>query len=218
MEIIQNFWMNREVAMEILKRLQKEYPEVRSTALRFENPFQLLVATILSAQSTDTQVNRITERLFKKYRGPEDFLRASQEELERDLSSVGLYKNKARFIKEASRVILEEFDGKVPESMEELLKLPGVGRKTANVVLSNAFGRHEGIAVDTHVMRLSRRIGLSGKERREEIEEDLMKLYPREFWGMISNLLIAHGRRVCRARRPLCENCVISEFCKFPRR
>jgi|Deesub1362A_J573_1020465.scaffolds.fasta_scaffold00618_19 endonuclease-3 len=210
--------MNREIATEILKRLEEEYPEIKGTALRFENPFQLLVSTILSAQSTDSQVNKVTEKLFKKYRNVEDFAKAPLEELQNHLSSVGLYKSKSRYIKESATKILNEFGGRVPDSMEDLLKLPGVGRKTANVILSNAFRKSEGIAVDTHVMRLSRRIGLSEKEKREEIERDLMELYEKREWAKVSNLLIAHGRRVCKARKPLCNECIISELCSYFRR
>ncbi|MBC7109969.1 MAG: endonuclease III [Archaeoglobi archaeon] len=199
-------------ALEILRRLREKYG-VRKTELKFENPFQLLVATILSAQTTDSQVNRVTDRLFKKFTNPEDFSEAEIEELEKELSSIGLYRNKARFIKEASKMIVEKFGGEVPASMEALLTLPGVGRKTANVVLSNAFKKNEGIAVDTHVMRLAKRLKLSDKNEREEIEMDLMRLYPRELWSDVSHLLIAHGREICRARKPLCEICFISDLC-----
>ncbi|MDK2781268.1 MAG: endonuclease [Archaeoglobi archaeon] len=199
-------------ALEILKRLRDKYG-FRRTELKFENPFQLLVAAILSAQTTDSQVNRVLDKLFQKFSTPEEFSKAEIEELEKELSSVGLYRNKARFIKESSRIIAEEFGGEVPDSMDALLKLPGVGRKTANVILSNAFKKNEGIAVDTHVMRLARRLGLSEKKKREEIEKDLMKLYPRELWSDVSHLLIAHGREICRARKPLCDECFISDLC-----
>ncbi|MBC7114629.1 MAG: endonuclease III [Archaeoglobi archaeon] len=199
-------------ALEILKRLRDKYG-FRRTELKFENPFQLLVAAILSAQTTDSQVNRVLDKLFQRFSTPEEFSKAEIEELEKELSSVGLYRNKARFIKESSRIIAEEFGGEVPDSMDALLKLPGVGRKTANVILSNAFKKNEGIAVDTHVMRLARRLGLSEKKKREEIEKDLMKLYPRELWSDVSHLLIAHGRKICRARKPLCDECFISDLC-----
>ncbi|MDI3502930.1 MAG: endonuclease [Archaeoglobi archaeon] len=199
-------------ALEILKRLRDKYG-FRRTELKFENPFQLLVAAILSAQTTDSQVNRVLDKLFQRFSTPEEFSKAEIEELEKELSSVGLYRNKARFIKESSRIIAEEFGGEVPDSMDALLKLPGVGRKTANVILSNAFKKNEGIAVDTHVMRLARRLGLSEKKKREEIEKDLMKLYPRELWSDVSHLLIAHGREICRARKPLCDECFISDLC-----
>ena len=192
--------------MEILKRLKKEYPDVRGTALNYSNPLELLVATILSAQTTDERVNIVTASLFKKYKEAEDYANASLEELQNDIKSINFYRNKAKYIKEACKIIVEKYGGKVPDSMEELVKLPGVSRKTANVVLSNAFRKDEGIVVDTHVMRLSKRLGLSNERDRDKIEQDLMKKYPKDSWFDIANLLITHGRRVCKARNPDCNN------------
>ena len=201
--------------MEILKRLKKEYPDVRGTALNYSNPLELLVATILSAQTTDERVNIVTASLFKKYKEAEDYANASLEELQNDIKSINFYRNKAKYIKEACKIIVEKYGGKVPDSMEELVKLPGVSRKTANVVLSNAFRKDEGIVVDTHVMRLSKRLGLSNERDRDKIEQDLMKKYPKESWFDIANLLITHGRRVCKARNPDCNNCVLKDICPY---
>jgi len=202
----------RKVVKEIIALLEKEYPNPK-TALRYSTPFELLVATILSAQSTDVQVNRITKDLFKKCHGPEDYARMSQEELEQDIRSSGFYRNKAKNIRATSRMLLEEFGGEVPRSMEELTRLPGVARKTANIVLSNAFGIDEGIAVDTHVKRLSRRLGLSESRDPNRIEEDLMEMVPKEYWRDFSHLLILHGRAVCQARRPRHDKCVLYGLC-----
>ena len=201
--------------MEILKRLKKEYPDVRGTALNYSNPLELLVATILSAQTTDERVNIVTASLFKKYKEAEDYANASLEELQNDIKSINFYRNKAKYIKEACKIIVEKYGGKVPDSMEELVKLPGVSRKTANVVLSNAFRKDEGIVVDTHVMRLSKRLGLSNERDRDKIEQDLMKKYPKDSWFDIANLLITHGRRVCKARNPDCNNCVLKDICPY---
>ncbi|MCD6223171.1 MAG: endonuclease III [Thermoplasmata archaeon] len=201
--------------MEILKRLKKEYPDVKGTALNYSNPLELLVATILSAQTTDERVNIVTARLFKKYKEAKDYANASLEELQNDIKSINFYRNKAKYIKEACKIIVEKYGGKVPDSMEELVKLPGVSRKTANVVLSNAFRKDEGIVVDTHVIRLSKRLGLTNEKNRDKIEQDLMKKYPKEAWFDIANLLIAHGRRVCKARNPDCDNCVLKDICPY---
>ncbi len=201
--------------MEILKRLKKEYPDVKGTALNYSNPLELLVATILSAQTTDERVNIVTASLFKKYKEARDYVNASLEELQNDIKSINFYRNKAKYIKEACKIIVEKYGGKVPDSMEELVKLPGVSRKTANVVLSNAFRKDEGIVVDTHVIRLSKRLGLTNEKNRDKIEQDLMKKYPKEAWFDIANLLIAHGRRVCKARNPDCDNCVLKDICPY---
>ncbi len=201
--------------MEILKRLKKEYPDVKGTALNYSNPLELLVATILSAQTTDERVNIVTASLFKKYKEARDYANASLEELQNDIKSINFYRNKAKYIKEACKIIVEKYGGKVPDSMEELVKLPGVSRKTANVVLSNAFRKDEGIVVDTHVIRLSKRLGLTNEKNRDKIEQDLMKKYPKEAWFDIANLLIAHGRRVCKARNPDCDNCVLKDICPY---
>jgi len=184
---------------------------------------ELLVATILSAQTTDRRVNVVTEKLFSRYRTAEDFANADIEELMemirsvnyyKMIRSVNYYKTKAKHIKEGCRIIIEEYGGNVPDSMEELVKLPGVQRKTANVVLSNAFGKEEGIAVDTHVMRVSQRLGITEESAREKIERDLMNKFPGNRWSDVSNLLIAHGRRVCRARNPECEKCILKDMCR----
>ncbi|MCD6574016.1 MAG: endonuclease III [Thermoplasmata archaeon] len=201
--------------MEILKRLKKAYPHVKGTALNYSNALELLVATILSAQTTDERVNIVTANLFQKYRNPMDYANADLEELQNDIKSVNFYRNKAKYIKEACKTIVEKYGGKVPDSMEELVKLPGVSRKTANVVLSNAFRKDEGIVVDTHVIRLSRRLGLTNQKDRDKIEQDLMNKYPKEAWFDIANLLIAHGRKVCKARNPDCENCILKDICPY---
>lgn len=197
---------------EILKRLKKLYPEAK-TALNFSNPFELLVATILSAQTTDNHVNKVTETLFKKYRSIKDYADAHLSTLQKDISSINFYKNKAKYIKEAARIIIESFNGEVPKTMEELLTLPGVARKTANIILSNAYGINEGIAVDTHVKRLSLRLGLTENEDPKKIEEDLMKVTPREEWSNLSHLLIFHGRKVCQAKRPNHKECILYDIC-----
>ncbi|RLF45492.1 MAG: endonuclease III, partial [Thermoplasmata archaeon] len=174
-----------------------------------------LIATILSAQTTDERVNMVTKDLFKKYKKAEDYAKVSLQELQNDIKSVNFYKNKGKFIKECCSIIASQYNGKVPDSMEELIKLPGVSRKTANVVLSNAFRKDEGIVVDTHVMRLSQRLGLTKEKNREKIEQDLMKKFPKEEWFDLANLLIAHGRKICKARNPMCEKCVLKEICQY---
>jgi len=203
----------RERAMRILQLLRETYPWVKGTALRFRTPLELLIATILSAQCTDEKVNEVTEELFRRYRTAEDFAGADLGELEEAVRPTGFYRSKARRIKEVCRVLVEEHGSEVPRSMEELVKLPGVARKTANIVLANAYGIVEGIAVDTHVMRLSHRLGLSKEKNRDKIERDLMELIPREDWFDFNYLLIEHGRRVCKARRPLCEDCILRDLC-----
>ena len=203
----------RERAERIVKLLEEEYPYVEGTVLRWEMPLDLLVATMLSAQSTDEKVNEVTESLFKKYRTAEDYAYAPSGELEEDIRSTGFYRRKARLIREACRAIVEEHGGEVPPSMEELTGLKGVARKTANIVLGNAFGIVEGIAVDTHVMRLSKRLGLTEERYREKIERGLMEMVPRSKWFPFSNLLIEHGRRVCNAKKPDCASCVLKELC-----
>ncbi|MDD4941798.1 MAG: endonuclease III [Candidatus Omnitrophica bacterium] len=196
----------------LISLLDKAYPKAR-TALRFKDPLQLLVSTILSAQCTDARVNIVTETLFKKYRTAADYARADIPEFERDIRSTGFYHNKAKNIIAAARMIVRDFAGRVPETMEEMVRLPGVARKTANVVLYNAFGRIEGIAVDTHVKRLSQRLGLSCHDDPAKIEQDLMRLIDKKLWGHITHLLIEHGRKVCDAKRPQCGACVIAGLC-----
>lgn len=201
-----------EKIREILKRLKKIYPEPK-TALKFSTPFELLVATILSAQTTDNHVNKVTEGLFKKYTSIKDYAEVSLATLQKDISSINFYKNKAKYIKEAAKIIMDKFNGEVPGTMDELMTLPGVARKTANIILSNAFGINEGIAVDTHVKRLSQRLGLTKNEDPQKIEKDLMELTPREEWSNLSHLLIFHGRKVCQAKRPNHKECILYDIC-----
>jgi endonuclease-3 len=198
---------------EILKRLEREYAGTPQTALRFSMPFELLVATILSAQTTDAQVNKVTEPLFKKYPTVEDFANTTPEKLAKDVASVNFYKNKAKNINTTAKMILEHFGGTVPKTMPELVTLPGVARKTANIVLSTVFGINEGIAVDTHVKRLANRLGLTKHDDPVKIENDLMPITPRKEWGNLSHLLIFHGRKICQARNPKHDECVLSDLC-----
>lgn len=197
---------------EIIRLLTKEYPGA-TTALKYSSPLELLVATILSAQSTDRKVNEITPVLFKKYRSAADYAQAPLKELEGYLKSLGLYRSKAKYIKESSRVIVKRFDSKVPQTMAEMLTLPGVARKTANIVLAKAFGVIEGIAVDTHVKRLAQQLHLSVEKSPEKIEKNLMRKIPKAEWAHITDLLIAHGRLICAARKPKCRDCVINHLC-----
>ena len=199
-------------ANKIIVRLKQEFPDAR-TALEFSNPLQLLISTILSAQCTDVRVNLVTPALFAKYRSVKDFALADRSELEVEIKSTGFYRMKAKHIIDASRVIEEQYDGRVPKTMDELLSLPGVGRKTANCVLGGAYGIQNGIVVDTHVIRLANRLGLTKNDAPHKIEQDLMKLVPKIEWYRFSNLLILHGRKTCKARTPLCEKCVLSKIC-----
>jgi endonuclease-3 len=197
---------------EVVSRLREEYPDAR-TELAWKKPLELLVATMLSAQSTDVRVNEVTKELFEKYRTAEDFATARLEQLEEDIRPVGFYRNKARFIRDMSRTLVEEHGGEVPRTMPELIRLPGVGRKSANVVLGNAFDVNEGVVVDTHVRRLSNRLGLSGEHDPEKIERNLLEVVPEGERTLFSHLLIFHGRRVCKARRPDCAKCVLNHIC-----
>jgi endonuclease-3 len=199
-------------ARRIVSLLKKEYPEARCS-LNHSNPLELLVATILSAQCTDERVNLVTAELFRKYRTAEDYAGAPTAELERDIHSTGFFRNKARAIQGACRLIAKRHAGRVPRSMEELLELPGVARKTANVVLGNAYGIASGVVVDTHVSRLSERLGLSREKTAEKIERDLAALTRKSDWILLPHLLIAHGRKVCKARAPLCGECVLAKLC-----
>ncbi|HZU70459.1 MAG TPA: endonuclease III [Ktedonobacteraceae bacterium] len=196
----------------ILAELHRLYPDARCS-LNFSNPLELLIATQLSAQCTDERVNMVTTDLFRKYCHVEDYARVSQEELEQDIRSTGFYRNKARNIRAAAQRIITDFGGEVPRTMAELLTLPGVARKTANVVLGNAFGIVEGIVVDTHVGRLVRRFGWTINEDPVKVEQDLMKIVPREDWLNLSHMLIYHGRAICLARKPLCEECALNDLC-----
>lgn len=202
----------RSRVQSILPILKKTYPDARCS-LNYTTPFELLVATILSAQCTDDRVNLVTQDLFKKYRTPQDYAQASQEELERDIQSTGFYRNKAKSIRAMARSLLDLHDGQVPDTMEHLTALAGVGRKTANVVLGNAFGKNIGITVDTHVTRLSNRLGLTTHQDPVKIEYDLMQIVPQEDWTLWSHLLIHHGRAICKALKPRCKECPILAFC-----
>jgi endonuclease III len=199
----------------IIERLTAEYPEA-TIALRFRNELELLVSVMLSAQTTDVNVNRVTERLFEKYKRPEDYLAVPQEELERDIFATGFYRQKARALRGTMAMLLEEFDGRVPRKLDDLVRLPGVARKTANVVAAE-LGDPQGIVVDTHVRRLSQRLGLTRQEDPVKIERDLQRLVPRQYWGLFPHLLIWHGRRVCIARVPRCEDCVVHDLCPSSR-
>ncbi len=197
---------------QIIKLLKEAHPDAHC-ALNHSNPFELLIATILSAQCTDERVNIVTADLFRKYRKPEDYLKVPATELQQDIRTTGFFRNKTKSIQGACKVLIEEFRGEVPQTMAELLRLPGAARKTANVVLGVAFGIAEGVVVDTHVSRLSQRLRLTKQQEAGKIERDLMELVPRKDWINFSHLLIFHGRRICKARRPLCEECVVEKLC-----
>ncbi len=205
----------RERIRPIIERLAVEHADA-AIALRFRNPLELLVSVMLSAQTTDVNVNRVTEKLFVKYRRPEDYLAVPLEELERDIFATGFYRQKAKSLRGTMRMLLEDFDGEVPRTLAELTRLPGVARKTANVVAAE-LGHAQGIVVDTHVRRLSQRLGLTRQEDPVKIERDLIRLVPPEDWGRFPHLLIWHGRRVCEARRPRCEECVVDDLCPSSR-
>ena len=205
----------RERIIPIIEALLAEYPDA-TIALRFRNDLELLVSVMLSAQTTDVNVNRVTERLFRKYRRPEDYLAVPLEELENDIRSTGFFRQKAKAIRGTMRMLLEEYDGQVPARMQDLLRLPGVARKTANVVVAER-GEAEGIVVDTHVRRLSQRLGLTRHDDPVKIERDLMRLVPRQYWNVFPHLLIQHGRRVCLARSPGCEICTVNALCPASR-
>ena len=199
-------------ALKVIELLDREHSDAK-IALRYTNSLELLVATILSAQCTDERVNMVTKILFKKYTKAEDYANADLKELEQDIKSTGFYRNKAKNIKNAGKMIVEQFDSQVPQTMEEILELPGVARKTANIVLSNAYGVIVGIAVDTHVRRLSKKLGLTENTNPEKIEKDLMQIVPKSHWKNITNLLISHGRTVCDARKPKCDICCLNKIC-----
>jgi len=201
-----------ERAADIVARLKNMYPKAKCS-LDYTNAFELLIATILSAQSTDVRVNIVTKSLFRKYPDPQSFARASQPEMERDVKQTGFFRNKAKAVIACSKAIMEKHDGQVPQTMDELTALPGVGRKTANVVLGNAFKKNVGIVVDTHVARVSARLGLTANSDPVKIEEDLMKLIPQKEWTVFSHRLIYHGRQICIARKPKCSECRLNELC-----
>ncbi len=198
---------------EIIEYFEKKYPDPE-TALNYETPFQLLVATIMSAQTTDVQVNKVNKNLFEKYKKPSEFANLNIGELQEEIQSIGLYKNKSKYIIETSKMIVKVYDGSVPKSRKELTKLPGVGRKTANVVLANAFDQKT-IAVDTHVFRVANRLGLVDTDKRDQVEQDLMEVVPGNYWIEFHHWLIFHGREVCKARKPRCEDCEINSYCDY---
>jgi endonuclease III len=202
----------KERTKKIIRTLKRAYPDARCS-LNHSNAFELLIATILSAQCTDARVNMVTEDLFRKYRKPEDYLNVPEKELQEDIRTTGFFRNKTRSIQGTAKALTEEYRGKVPQTMEELLELPGVARKTANVVLGNAFGIHAGVVVDTHVTRLSRRLALTSEKTAEKIEHNLIALVPKKDWVIFPHLLIAHGRAICKARAPLCAECVVENYC-----
>ena len=202
----------KERTKEIIRLLKRAHPDAHC-ALNHSNAFELLIATILSAQCTDERVNIVTADLFRKYRQPEDYLKVPALELQQDVRTTGFFRNKTKSIQGACKMLVEEFGSEVPRTMDELLRLPGVARKTANVVLGVAYGIAAGVVVDTHVSRLSQRLRLTKQKDAGKIEQDLMELVPRKDWIISSHLLIFHGRRVCKARRPLCEECTVEEFC-----
>lgn len=206
------FEEKKKRAKKILSLLKKEYPGARPE-LHYSNPLELLVATILSAQCTDQRVNQVTETLFKKYRSCKDYLSVSQEQLEQEIRPTGFFKNKTKSIRGACKMIEERYGGSIPQTMEEILELPGVARKTANIVLAHAFGVIEGIAVDTHVKRLAQRLDLSQNSDPVKIETDLCSLTPKKDWALFSDILILHGRRVCFARKPAHDRCAVRELC-----
>lgn len=199
-------------AKKVIDLLEQQYPDAK-TALNYSNPLEMLIATMLSAQTTDQRVNIVTQTLFKKYRAAEDYANADLKELEQDIHSTGFYHNKARNLKKCCQLLVEKFNSQVPSTMEELLELSGVARKTANIVLYNAYGKIVGIAVDTHVRRLSQRLGLTQQKDPEKIEQDLMQITPKDKWMELTDLLIFHGRQVCIAKKPKCEICVLNKIC-----
>ena len=199
-------------ALKTIELLEKEHADAK-IALHYSNPLELLVATMLSAQSTDETINKVTKTLFKKYTKPEDYANADLKELEQDIRSTGFYHNKAKNLQNAAKMLVDKYNSKVPKNMEELVKLPGVARKTANIVLTNAFGVVAGVAVDTHVRRLAQRLGLSENKDPNKIEKDLMSIVPKEKWMRLTDLLIFHGRRVCTAKKPNCAGCVLNKIC-----
>ena len=199
----------------LLSILEATYPDARVT-LDYKNPFQLLIATILAAQCTDERVNRVTQGLFTRYRTPKDFAEADPTEMEEAIRPTGFYRNKAKSIIGCCKMLLDEHDGQVPRTMEELIRLPGVWRKTANIVLGNVFGLSEGIAVDTHVTRVANRLGLAKSEKQDEIEQQLCGVVPKEKWTLVTHLLIFHGRTICKAQRPDCPRCPVRHLCPWP--
>jgi len=202
----------KQQVRKIIHLLKRAYPDAKCS-LNHSNAFELLIATILSAQCTDARVNIVTQDLFRKYRKPEDYLKVSDKELQRDIRTTGFFRNKTKSIQGTAKTLTEAYGGVVPATMDELLELPGVARKTANVVLGNAFGISAGVVVDTHVTRLSRRLGLTDQKSAEKIEQDLIAIVPKKDWVIFPHLFIAHGRAICKARSPLCAECVVEKLC-----
>jgi endonuclease-3 len=203
---------NKSRVSQIIELLEKAHPDAK-IALTYTNPLELLIATILSAQCTDARVNIVTKTLFKKYRTAKDYADADLKTLEQDIKTTGFYHNKARNIKKCCQMLVEKYDGKVPRTMEEMLELPGVARKTANIVLQNAYGVVEGIAIDTHVRRVAKRLGLTENDNPDKIEQDLMHIVSKKSWMRITDLLIFHGRRICTAKKPDCAGCALNQIC-----
>lgn len=205
--------MNKELAVEIVKKLKEMYPDAKCS-LDFKTPFEMLVAVCLSAQCTDDRVNQVTPKLFEVYDTPEDFANCDIKRLEDLIHSCGFFKNKAKNLKSAGKKIVEDFNGEVPQTMEELVTIPGVGRKSANVIMLEAFNNPQGIAVDTHAKRLANRIGFSKESDPSKVEQDLCKLIPREYWKDVNHIFIWHGRKTCSSQKPKCDTCLIKDFCK----
>ncbi len=205
--------MNKKQAIEIFELLKKQYPDAKCS-LDFNTPFEMMVAVMLSAQCTDERVNKVTAEFFSKYNTPQAFADMPLEDIENLIHSCGFYKNKAKNLKLASQKILTEFNGEVPKTMEELMSIPGVGRKSANVIMLEAFNNPQGIAVDTHAKRISNRIGFSSAKEPQKVEQDLLKLFPKEYYYDANHILIWHGRNTCKAQKPNCENCCIKHLCK----
>jgi endonuclease III len=208
----QTYLEPKQRAAKVIELLEKLYPTAK-TALNYTTPLEMLIATMLSAQTTDVQVNKVTQTLFKKYHTPEDYIKVDLKELEQDIHSTGFYHNKAKNIKACCQLLVEKFHSQVPKTMKELLELPGVARKTANIVLFNSFGVTAGIAVDTHVGRLSQRLGLAATDNPVKIEQELMAITPKDKWMPLTDLLIFHGRQVCTAKKPKCDVCVLNKIC-----
>lgn len=206
--------MKQKDCIEIIKKLKEYYPDAKCS-LNFTTPFEMLVSVILSAQCTDERVNKTTPALFEKYNTPEDFVNMDLELLEKFIHPCGFYKNKAKNIKATAQILVEKYNGKVPQTMEELIELPGVGRKTANVVMLEAFNNPQGVAVDTHCKRICNRIGFSRQNEPIKIEQDLLKTFSKEYYYDLNHVLIWHGRNICTARNPKCNNCPISDSCKY---
>ncbi len=202
----------KRYAARVVRRLRREYPDA-ACSLDHRSPLELLVATILSAQCTDQQVNLVTAKLFRKYRTAADYVRTPPAELEQDIQSTGFFRNKAKNIQGCCKTLLERYDGEVPREIDTLVEMPGVGRKTANVILGAAFGIASGVVVDTHVGRISRRLGLSAEKNPEKVESDLMEQFPRKQWIVLSHRMIRHGRRYCTARKPRCDGCPLGDIC-----